>query len=258
MGILIGVTSLFSKSPKIYSGVSITPYLIPLLIVVVICVGVLSFLLKILRLISDSKLGRTGIEVIDSMSGSTFEKRLKILYENLGYDVTHVGHSGDAGVDLILEKDGKRTAVQAKRWSSHVGEKAVQEIYTGCRYHHCHSSIIVTSNYFTPMAWKVAKEIGVWLVDRNGLIRLFEKEQNLKLAPEPHSIQSETISVKSTEKPEDFNNSEQSEKLVLCIKSCLDAGYEWKSIKEALIQKGWKEETLQSSYDKLFLYEINT
>lgn len=37
--------------------------------------------------------------------------------------------SGDGGVDLILLKDGIKTAVQCKRYSGNVGVSAIQEVY---------------------------------------------------------------------------------------------------------------------------------
>src|SRR6266567_1122212 len=60
------------------------------------------------------RLARTGIYEIDKMNGEAFEERLKILFENLGFNVTRTGGrpGGDYGVDLIVEKDGTKTAIQ--------------------------------------------------------------------------------------------------------------------------------------------------
>ncbi len=238
-----------SKNIKQVIPLSFTGIRLILPLIVTICIVII--IREFFRYTSWKKLEQTGILEIDSMSGTVFEQRLLLLYENLGYCVTHVGHSGDGGVDLILEKDGKRTAVQAKRWTTHIGEKAVQEIYTGCRYHHCHASIIVTNNYFTDMAWKVANKVGVWLVDRNGLLRLLEKEREVKQNKIVHTIQNEVNTANSIKTDTD-QNSTPPEALVTCIKTCLDAGYDWTSIKDTLLAKGWENTMLQNAYTQSF------
>src|SRR5688572_23484112 len=52
---------------------------------------------------------------IDSMTGPQFERRLVVLFRDLGYSATHTGRLGDFGADLVVERDGTRTVVQAKR-----------------------------------------------------------------------------------------------------------------------------------------------
>src|SRR5437773_10642459 len=79
------------------------------------------------------RLAQTGIYDIDKMNGEAFEERLKILYEHLGFTVTRTGGrpGGDYGVDLIVEKDGTKTAIQAKCYKNKVGEDAIREANTG-------------------------------------------------------------------------------------------------------------------------------
>ena len=48
-----------------------------------------------------------------------------------GWTVADTPASGDFGADLIAEKDGKRIAIQAKRYSKPVGNKAVNEALGG-------------------------------------------------------------------------------------------------------------------------------
>ena len=63
---------------------------------------------------------------IDSMSGAEFERALEELFDLLGYDVERIGGYKDNGADLVVTRDGRRTAVQAKRWSRPVGIEAVR------------------------------------------------------------------------------------------------------------------------------------
>jgi restriction system protein len=69
----------------------------------------------------------SGIEEIDKMSGEQFETCLKFHFRVLGYKVDTTAYSHDYGADLILQKDGEVTIVQAKRYNGKVGIKAVQE-----------------------------------------------------------------------------------------------------------------------------------
>lgn len=75
---------------------------------------------------------RSPISKIDSMEGHEFEEYLQALYEKNGYKCKIVGEKGhDYGVDLIIKKNGVKTAVQAKRYQNIVGIKAVQEVASG-------------------------------------------------------------------------------------------------------------------------------
>ena len=65
---------------------------------------------------------------IDSLSGIEFEKLLQKLFEMQGYGSVMTKKSHDYGADLVLEKKGKISIVQAKCYGKNVGIKAVQEI----------------------------------------------------------------------------------------------------------------------------------
>ncbi len=116
----------------------------------------------------------TQIFEIDKMSGSDFEKYLELLFQKLGYTVYRSGSSqkytGDYGADLIIERDGTKTAVQAKRWNYMVKEKAVQEVVTAKAVYGCSNAMVVTNNYFSKHAINLASANNVILWNRNQLI----------------------------------------------------------------------------------------
>jgi restriction system protein len=99
-----------------------------------------------------TRLAHSDIDTIDRMDGITFEQRLKVLFTDLGYRVQLTRTVGDYGADLILSKDGIRTAVQAKHWNYAVGVKAVQEVVAAKAFYRCTAAIVVTTNYFTQQA----------------------------------------------------------------------------------------------------------
>lgn len=121
-------------------------------------------------LIRERRLARAGISEIDIMDGITFERRLAHLFAARGYRVEQTRARGDYGADLVLEKDGARTVVQAKRWKKNVGVKAIQEAVAAKPVYHCEYSMVVTNRYFTEQATRLAKANGVGLWNRDDLV----------------------------------------------------------------------------------------
>jgi HJR/Mrr/RecB family endonuclease/predicted transcriptional regulator len=106
----------------------------------------------------------------DNMEGHDFECFCAHIMSNNGYgnvDVT-VG-SGDYGVDILAEKDGVKYAIQCKRSETSIGNKAIQEIFSGKSHYGCHVGVVMTNNYFTQSATETAKTNGIILWDRDKL-----------------------------------------------------------------------------------------
>lgn len=117
-----------------------------------------------------ARLRKAGIKEIDIMTGEEFEQFLGQLFKRRGFKVSYTATSGDYGADLIL-KDGKDIiAVQAKRYSSTVGVKAVQEIIGAVKMYDANEAWVVTNSYFTKQAIKLANINDVYLIDRQELI----------------------------------------------------------------------------------------
>lgn len=107
----------------------------------------------------------------DNLDGHQFEVFCAKVLEKNGYKNVEVTKgSGDQGVDILAERDGIKYAIQCKHYSQPVGNKAIQEIYTGMRFYHCHVGIVMTNNYFTQSAKDLAKENGIVLWDRDYLL----------------------------------------------------------------------------------------
>jgi HJR/Mrr/RecB family endonuclease len=121
------------------------------------------------------RLARSGITAIDMMDGTTFERRLVWLFQGLGYRVDRVGRRGDYGADLVVERNGERVVVQAKRWTKNVGVKAVQEAHSAPAMYECSRSMVVTNRYFTQAARKLARANRVELWDRDQLVEALLK-----------------------------------------------------------------------------------
>lgn len=115
---------------------------------------------------------RAGIIQVDGMSGEEFEERLGALFTAMGYAVRRTGQRGDFGADLVVEREGGRAVVQAKRYRGAVGIEAVQQAVGAARYYEAAGAMVVTNSTCTPAARALASANGVELVERDSLVRL--------------------------------------------------------------------------------------
>ena len=110
---------------------------------------------------------------IDSMKGKEFEKYcMELLKKNGFMDIKGTPASGDQGVDILAKKDGITYAIQCKGYSSPVGNRAVQEVYSGKSCYNCMVGVVLTNNYFTTAAKETAEKNQILLWDKDELHRL--------------------------------------------------------------------------------------
>lgn len=115
------------------------------------------------------------IETCDLMNGHEFEKFcMIILSENLFIPIQLLPNAERQGIDILAEKANVKYGIQCKRQSSGVGNKAVQEAFTGKTFHNCHVGVVLTNRHFTPSAKEVASKTGVLLWDRNTFQELID------------------------------------------------------------------------------------
>lgn len=137
-----------------------------------------------LLIYKEYRLSKAGIREIDKMTGEQFEDRLCVLFRTLGYTVDHYAKShrgNEYGVDIIIEKDGAKTAVQAKRYKmkEHVDNTAIEKLFAGKALVNCDHALVITNSTYTENARYAAKKLSVELWDRNELVnKLIESKQN--------------------------------------------------------------------------------
>lgn len=146
--------------------VFIAPFIISLFVV--------CFLLYV-KFKKHSALRKSNIEQIDIMNGVQFEEYLTELFKSLGYRVKNTPRSGDYGADLILRKNGRTIAIQAKRYKGNVGISAVQEIIGAQKYYNADDIWVVTNSYYSKSAINLGAVNNVRLIDREGLIKLSQR-----------------------------------------------------------------------------------
>jgi restriction system protein len=128
------------------------------------------------RLRIESLLRRDVVQdEINYMSGAEFEKFMTDLFRPRGYAVEETPASGDQGVDLILpDYDGKRVAVQLKRWSGPVGNAVVGATFGGMAHYRAEEGRIITTSTFTPKARELARSTRVRLINGKELAEWLE------------------------------------------------------------------------------------
>ncbi len=132
------------------------------------------------------KLAAADLAEIDPMGWKNFEDYLEILFERLGYRADQTERF-DKGADLIVFRDGVKTAVQIKHRSPNekVDVQAVRSVIGAMRPYGCTRGMVVTNGLYTGQAIELAKQNDIDLWDRedltNTLLLLNNKQDEVRL-----------------------------------------------------------------------------
>jgi restriction endonuclease Mrr len=114
----------------------------------------------------ESLLRRDAVgDEINYMSGVEFERFMADVFRQKGYGVQSTRASGDQGVDLLLDIDDKKVAVQLKRWTAPVGNAVVGATFAGIAHYGADEGWIITTSTFTRSARALARSTRVRLID---------------------------------------------------------------------------------------------
>lgn len=116
---------------------------------------------------SENEYKNYTIHDIDLMTGLEFEDFIYKLFMKLGYKTEKTQLSNDQGIDIIATKVNGKIGIQAKCYSSSVGNAAIQEVVAGKLFYQCDKIMVITNNLFTKSAIKLAETNNVILWDRN-------------------------------------------------------------------------------------------
>ena len=108
-----------------------------------------------------------NISDVDFLSGDEFEALVCKLFRRMGFHAYTTKHSGDQGIDVIAEKGTLKIGIQAKCYTSSVGNSAIQEAVAGKAFYGCNRVMVITNNTFTKAAEELASANNVVLWGRN-------------------------------------------------------------------------------------------
>lgn len=109
-----------------------------------------------------------------NMSGETWERFLAAQFKRHGYRVEMTKASGDQGVDLIVQFDNVRLAIQAKGYLGSVGNSAVQEVVSGRLFYNCSHCAVIINSRFTKSARELAEKSNCILIDEDGVEHIIQ------------------------------------------------------------------------------------
>jgi len=112
---------------------------------------------------------------IEEMSASEFENFLKELFTLMKFKVDNTKIGSDEGADLIIEKLGEKTAVQAISFLDFVKEKDIQDVLKAKEQYYCDYAMIVASSFFTKNAIELAIKNNVKTWDGKKIKEMIEK-----------------------------------------------------------------------------------
>jgi tetratricopeptide (TPR) repeat protein len=109
---------------------------------------------------------RTNVAFIDSLTGIEFEHFMAEHFKKHHFLVNISPPTRDKGSDLVITNENTRMVVQTKRTNSSTGIRAVQATFSAMHFHRCDRCVLISTNFFTVDAIKMAKQINVELWDR--------------------------------------------------------------------------------------------
>lgn len=93
-----------------------------------------------------------------------YEAMCADILRDAGWEARLTKGSGDQGVDIVAQKNGKNVVLQCKRYSYPVGNSAVQEVLAGKSFYKADVAVVVSNQTFTPSAKELAQSSGVLLL----------------------------------------------------------------------------------------------
>ena len=140
------------------------------------------------RLRQQGKRAELKLSQLASLTPEGFEEFVGEVFEALGYEVEHVGGTGDNGVDLKVRRGGLHGIVQCKYFSRGVvGSPELQKFLGTIHHTKSHKGFFVTTRTFTLAADKFAAEHPIELIDGPRLVELVQEAMGpgAKREPEP-------------------------------------------------------------------------
>ncbi len=113
----------------------------------------------------------TKIKAIDWFQ---FEKLIGLLYEDAGYSVQRAGGAkADGGVDLVVEKPGKRAVIQCKHWNAwKVPPKDIRELLGAMADAGVEYGVCVTMRGFSKEPQDLAARQGIVLYQEADIVEM--------------------------------------------------------------------------------------
>ena len=148
-----------------------------------------------------------------SLDGHQFENAVASVYRSNGYNAKVSKHGGDGGVDIVLEKDGRRIAVQCKAHKAQIGPSVARDLYGTMAHFGFSEGIIVSRSGFTAGVYDFVVGKPIFLKTLNDMLRMQKSATPAKIPKQfyvkqtPAEISTPAGYVPNTPKPSTVNPS---------------------------------------------------
>ncbi len=116
----------------------------------------------------------TSTEPVLVSDGHAYEHFVAEMFRKAGVRATVTQGSGDNGADILLvTADGETLVAQCKWYTSPVGNKAVQEVYSAMGIYDASQAWVVTNSSYTVAAKAAANKLGVLLIHHDEITTIF-------------------------------------------------------------------------------------
>ena len=102
-----------------------------------------------------------------------FEGWVELQLSSFGWVAKATQATSDQGVDILAEKDGLTLAIQCKRYSKPVGNKAVQEITAGIQHYMADCGVVIATAAYTKSAKQLAQTNNIHLLSVDDIPNLY-------------------------------------------------------------------------------------
>ena len=98
-----------------------------------------------------------------ALSPRAFELEVARLFQALGFDAAVTGRSGDKGIDIFMQREGRDYIVQCKATNSLASAKTMRELYGTLTASGAHHAYLATLRGCTPdaAAWAMGKPLTI-------------------------------------------------------------------------------------------------
>lgn len=107
-----------------------------------------------------------------SLTPTDFEEAVGDLFLDKGYEVWTTRATGDHGVDLYLEKDGKKYVVQCKTYKKVLGPNAARDLYGTMTAQGADEAFLVAPSGFSTATKEFCKDKPIKLLDIDDLTKM--------------------------------------------------------------------------------------
>ena len=107
-----------------------------------------------------------------SLTGHQFEDAVAAVFRRAGYDAKVSKHGGDGGVDIVLQKEGKRIAVQCKAHKTPIGPSVARDLLGTMAPFGFDEGIIASRSGFTGGVYEFTQDKRIALMDLAAILKM--------------------------------------------------------------------------------------